>query len=272
MISCQVEGVDKKMEVALDTKQSMPSVTSTSKNKSLEPIITKDIQQFKNGIKIKWFKKGSGPQLQKEDVVAINFQVLLLNGDLVDGNELLRKPFLPFLVGYGMQTKGWDFAFTHLKVGDFVEIYLPANQARGKYGVKGLIPPNSPNVLRVKILHKIEPTRIESGVKIWLLEENTSEKLLASEKTEVTFHYIVGTPTNPRYDISYRRNTPYRLRFSDFGIVKGLKKALINAKRSDKLWVVVPSEMAYGSKGLLDLVKPNEPVFYDIFVENVAKI
>jgi FKBP-type peptidyl-prolyl cis-trans isomerase len=62
------------------------------------------------------------------------------------------------------------------------------------------------------------------------------------------------------------------LRFSDFGIVKGLKKALINAKRSDKLWVVVPAEMAYGSKGLLDLVKPNEPVFYDIFVENVTKI
>jgi FKBP-type peptidyl-prolyl cis-trans isomerase len=272
MFSCQVEGVDKKKEVELDEKQDLPSVPSSSKNKTLQPISTKDIEKFKNGLKIKWFKRGEGPFLQKEDVVAINFQVLLLNGELVDGNELLRKPYLPFLVGYGMQTKGWDLAFTHLKVGDFVEIYLPAALARGKHGVKGLIPPNSPNILRVKILKKMEPTLVDSGVKVWLLEENTSEKLLASEKTEVTFHYIVGTPTNPRYDISYRRNTPYRLRFSDFGIVKGLKKALINAKRSDKLWVVVPAEMAYGSKGLLDLVKPNEPVFYDIFVENVTKI
>jgi FKBP-type peptidyl-prolyl cis-trans isomerase len=270
--SCQIEGVDKKKEVVMGENQGLPAVTASSKNKSLQPTTSKTIQLFKNGIKIKWFQRGEGPQLQKEDVVAINFQVLLLNGDLVDGNELLRKPFLPFLVGYGMQTKGWDLAFTHLKVGDFVEIYLPAALARGKYGVKGLIPPNSPNILRVKILKKMAPTRVESGVKVWLLEENPTEKLRATEKTEVTFHYIVGTPTNPRYDISYRRNTPYRLRFSDFGIVSGLKKALINAKRSDKLWVVVPAEMAYGSKGLLDLVKPNEPVFYDIFVENVTKI
>ena len=67
-----------------------------------------------------------------------------------------------------------------------------------------------------------------------MLEENTSEKILASEKTEVTFHYIVGTPTNPRYDISYRRNTPYRLRFSDFGIVKGYAQ-WINRKAVDTL-------------------------------------
>ena len=270
--SCQIEGVDKKKEAAIGENHQLPSVIASSKNKSLQPEPSKTVQLFKNGIKIKWFKRGKGPKLQKEDVVAINFQVLLLNGDLVDGNELLSKPFLPFLVGYGMQTKGWDLAFTHLNVGDFVEIYLPAALARGKYGVKGLIPPNSPNILRVKILKKMAPTRVEYGVKVWLLEENPTEKLRATEKTEVTFHYIVGTPTNPRYDISYRRNTPYRLRFSDFGIVSGLKKALINAKRSDKLWVVVPAEMAYGSKGLLDLVKPNEPVFYDIFVENVTKI
>jgi FKBP-type peptidyl-prolyl cis-trans isomerase len=271
-VSCQVEGVDKKKEVALEQNQGLPSVISTSKNKSLQPTVYKTVKHYKNGVKIKWFQRGDGEQLHKEDVVAINFQVLLMNGDLVDGNELLRKPYLPFLVGYGMQTKGWDFAFTELKVGDFVEIYLPAALARGKYGVKGLIPPNSPNILRVKVLKKITPTRVESGLKVWLLEENSSENLLANEKTEVTFHYIVGTPTNPRYDISYRRNTPYRLRFSDFGIVKGLKKALINVKRSDKLWVVVPPEMAYGTKGLLDLVKPNESVFYDIFVENVTKI
>ena len=60
------------------------------------------------------------------------------------------------------------------------------------------------------------------------------------------------------------------MRFTDNGIISGLKKALINAKRSDKMWVLVPSSEAYGSKGLLDLVKPNEKVFYDIFVMEVS--
>ena len=80
---------------------------------------------------------------------------------------------------------------------------------------------------------------------------------------------MVGTPSNPKYDISYRRNTPYKLRFNDKGIISGLKKALLNTKRSDKLWLVVPSNEAYGSKGFLDLVKPNEKVFYDIFILEV---
>ena len=40
-------------------------------------------------------------------------------------------------------------------------------------------------------------------------------------------------------------------------------------ERSDKLWIVVPAEMAYGAKGYLDFVKPNEKLFYDIFVMEV---
>ncbi len=44
---------------------------------------------------------------------------------------------------------------------------------------------------------------------------------------------------------------------------------MLGVKRSDKFWVLVPSEEAYGNLGLLDLVKPNEKLFYDIFVVDV---
>jgi FKBP-type peptidyl-prolyl cis-trans isomerase len=91
----------------------------------------------------------------------------------------------------------------------------------------------------------------------------------ATVENTVEFHYMVGTQSNPKYDISYRRNQPYALKFSDFGIVKGLKKALISAKRADKIWVLVPPSEAYGDKGLVDIVKPGESLFYDIFVTDV---
>jgi len=241
-------------------------------NKTLapKPIVASKI--FKNGLEIKWFEHGKGQKVDSGEVVLINYQVFLQDGTLVDGNELLKKPALPYLVGFGMQTKGWDLALVNLVVGDFVEVLIPSKLARGEKGIKGLIPANADNVLRIKVLKKIAPSRVIEGTKVWLLEENKNEKLKANERSSIEFHYMVGTPSNPLYDYSYKRNEPFKMKFTDHGVVKGLKDALINAKKSDKLWVVVPSANAYGNKGLLDLVKPNEKVFYDIFVMDVSTL
>lgn len=270
IFSCSVEGVknekDKRGEI--DSIKSDLKHTYSS-NKSLAPTKIQDEKKYRNGLKIKWFKHGGGESVRNEDVVQINYQVFLEDGTLVDGNELLSKSSLPFLVGYGLQTKGWDIALKSLRVGDFVEIFIPSELARGKKGIKGLIPPNANNIIRLKIIEKRKPSKIIDGVKVWLLEENSQETKVATLKNEVEFHYMVGTASNPKYDISYRRNSPFKLKFDDKGIISGLKKALINAKRSDKIWVVVPPSEAYGSAGLLDLVKPNEKVFYDIFVLEV---
>jgi FKBP-type peptidyl-prolyl cis-trans isomerase len=267
LLGCNVEGVKKEINenknIVSDLKQ------TNSSNKTLDPTKIKNELKLKDGLKIKWFKHGEGEKLKEEEVIQINYQVFLEDGTLVDGNELLNRSSLPFLVGYGMQTKGWDLALLHLKVGDFAEIFLPSKLARGKYGVKGLIPPNANNIIRVKILSKIKPTRKIDGVKIWLLEENKDELTKATESNTIDFHYMVGTKSNPKYDLSYRRGVPFRMRFSDHGLVSGLKKAMLGVKRSDKVWVLVPPEEAYGNQGLLDLVKPNEKLFYDIFVVEV---
>lgn len=267
LIGCNVEGVKKELNKDKNIVSDLKQTNST--NKSLRPTKIMDELKLRNGLKIKWFKHGKGDCVKEEEVVQLDYQVFLEDGTLVDGNELLNRSSLPFLVGYGMQTKGWDLALLQLKVGDFVEIFLPSKLARGKYGVKGLIPPNANNIIRLKILNKVKPTKSVDGIKVWLLEENTSEKKKAEETNSIDFHYMVGTKSNPKYDISYRRGVPFRMRFSDRGLVSGLKKAMLGVKRSDKLWLLVPPSEGYGAQGLIDLVKPNEKLFYDIFVVEV---
>jgi FKBP-type peptidyl-prolyl cis-trans isomerase len=267
LVGCNVEGVKKEVNEDKNIFSDLKQTNST--NKTLAPTKIVNELKLKDGLNIKWFKHGKGDNLKEEEVIQINYQVFLEDGTLVDGNELLNRSSLPFLVGYGMQTKGWDLALLQLKVGDFVEIFLPSKLARGKYGVKGLIPPNANNIIRLKILNKVQQTKSIDGVKVWLLEENTTEKKKAIETNSIDFHYMVGTKTNPKYDISYRRGVPFRMRFSDRGLVSGLKKAMVGVKRSDKVWILVPPDEAYGNKGLLDLVKPNEKLFYDIFVVEV---
>ena len=57
--------------------------------------------------------------------------------------------------------------------------------------------------------------------------------------------------------------------FDDKNIVPGLRKALINAKSGDRIFMVAPPSQAYGNKGYMDFVKPNESVFYNLFILDV---
>ncbi|MEJ6775955.1 MAG: FKBP-type peptidyl-prolyl cis-trans isomerase [Crocinitomicaceae bacterium] len=225
---------------------------------------------LENGIRIKWFEHGEGGKLKYGDCAIIDYKVALSDNNVVDGNHLLKKPSIPFLLGFNMQTPGWEIALMELKVGDFAEVFIPAKLARGIKGIKGLIPPNADNVLRIRVLENRNPTREIEGNKVWVFEENESNKLKFDEGNEIQFHCMVSTPSNPLYINTYRSNNPFKLKLRDSGTVPGLKKALINAKKSDRMFIYVPSSEAYGVKGYQDLVMANEALFYNVLVMDVV--
>lgn len=268
LAACSTEGVKTDKKPAETPRETADSRLAAEK--LLEPkkaIVAK--KEFPNGIRIQWFEQGKGATLEDGKVYEINYKVKLMNGEVIDGNHLLAREMLPFLVGYGMQGTGWDLALKEMRSGDFAEVYLPANLCRGKKGIKGVVPPNSPNIVFLRIGKEIRPTRTVDGTKVWLLEEQPDNKHFVTEKSAIALHYFVGSKSNPRYDNSYKRNEPFRFHMDDHGLVPGLRKALMKAKLYDKLWIVVPADQAYGSKGYLDLVAPNESMFYDVFVNEV---
>ena len=90
-----------------------------------------------------------------------------------------------------------------------------------------------------------------------------------SESNEIEFHCMASTPSNAYYINTFWDNQPFKLKLEDAGLVPGLKKALVGAKRSDRMYVLVPSAQAYGSKGYQDLVGPNEDILYNILVMGI---
>lgn len=230
-----------------------------------------DQKKMDNGLVIKWFNHGEGEPVKAGDCIDIDYKVQLENGEVVDGNHLLKMESMPFIVGFGMQTKGWDLALQEMRVGDFAEILIPSSLARGDKGIKGLIPPNADNVLRIRILSKRKPTREMDGNKVWLLEDNPNNDLKFGEDNRIEFHCWVSSPSNPMYVNTFQNNSPFTLKLEDSGLVPGIKKALINAKKSDRMFVLVPSKEAYGAAGLTDLVKPNEDLLFNILVMDVHK-
>ncbi|TSJ48228.1 FKBP-type peptidyl-prolyl cis-trans isomerase [Fluviicola chungangensis] len=271
LITACTTGVEK-----VDDKKEAPSTRSTGDGlseaeKQIEPKQTiVDKKSFPNGIRIQWFEKNDGAPIRDGAVYEINFKTKLENGEIVDGNYKLQRDMLPFLVGYGMQTPGFDMAIKELKVGDFVEIFIPGKLARGKKGIPGIIPPNAPNIVMLRIGKEIKPTKVIDGVKVWKLEENPEmTDAVVGENSNVAIHYFVGTKSNPRYDNSYQRNTPFAFGMNDHSLIPGLRKAMLNNKMYDKLYILVPAKEAYGARGYVDLVKPNEDLFYDVIIMDV---
>ena len=136
---------------------------------------------------IEWFERGDGESIKAGDLISIDYKVRLKDGSIVDGNHLLKMESLPFLVGYNMQTKGWDIALKEMNVGDFARIKIPSHLARGEKGVNGLIPPNADNFLTIRILSKIKPDRVADGTKVWILEENKNNKEKTNETIDTLF-------------------------------------------------------------------------------------
>lgn len=231
---------------------------------------TIDTKMMDNGLMIEWFEKGQGPKIKHGDLVLIDYKVRLKNGDIVDGNHLIKKEVFPFLVGFKLQTEGWDLALQEMNVGDFARVKIPSHLARGEKGIEGLIPPNADNYLTIRVVGVQNPDREVDGNKVWIIEENDKNTIKFNEGKEIVFHAMVSSPSSPLYVNTFRSNQPFAFRLGDQGLVPGLRKALINAKTSDRMYVLVPSSEAYGDKGYLDFVKPNEDLFYNIFVMDVV--
>tara|TARA_B100000508_G_scaffold118450_1_gene98580 strand:- start:96282 stop:97142 length:861 start_codon:yes stop_codon:yes gene_type:complete len=272
IFSCEIEGV--KTEDEVPTEDSLSVVDSTKQEKeSAETVVEekKDSVQLDSGVKITWYQRGEGPKLSDGEVIKIDYRNKLEDGTVYDGNHLVKKPYLPFVVGWSQQTPGWDIAMEHLRVGDDVDIFIPSKLARGEKGIKGLVPPNANNILSLRVLGHMEPMKVVDGIKIWKVDERKNPGDSIDFKDEVYLDYWASTKSNPRYDNSYQRKTPFHLVMGDGNIVPGLYKALHFAREGDKLLIMIPAREAYGSKGLKDLVKPNEDLLYDIRVGRVVK-
>ncbi len=230
--------------------------------------LVRDSVELDSGIKITWTKNGTGDNLETGDVIGLDYKVYLENGKLVESNEKMKKPF-PFMVGFGMQTKGWDIALKELKVGDEVSVFVPSELARGKKGIEGLVPPNSNNILQLKVVNKLPFEEDKEGNKVWMLEQSKLHKTLFNDKNTVSFHAMASTVSNPFYINTYRKGTPFEFKMKDAGVVPGLKQSLLGKKRADRMYVLIPAKNAYGSEGLKGLVQPNEDLFYNVYIMDV---
>lgn len=243
---------------------------STKDNlKSFEKGKVSDLKSYDNGLVIKWILKGKGRKLKKGEMALIDYRLALPDGKIVDGNNRINMPFIPFVIGYNMQTPGWDLAFKELTPGDFVKIEIPAELALGSKEIKGVIPANSPVWLYVKVMALVTPSIHDNGITSWKIKDGSGSTLAADPSNEISFHAIVSTESKSSVMNTRLGNYPLKYSPGQKTIVPGLRKIMKNAKKGERYYIILDAPQAYGSRGYADLVKPNEQVFYNIEIMDV---
>lgn len=242
------------------------SLTDFEKNK------VKELKKLDNGMLIKWLNKGTGNKLQVGEVVLIEYRLALPDGKIIDGNQRAKLPFIPFIIGYNMQTLGWDLALQELKVGDFVKVEMPAYLGRGEKGIPGLIPPNSVNWLYLKILARVSPEYNQDGIKTWTFAAGVDTESIPGRENEIEYHALISTASNPNVMNTYRAKFPLKYTKGQRNVVPGLQQVLSKVKKGQKIYVLLDPKQAYGSRGYVNIIKPNESVFYNITVKDIRPI
>ena len=226
-----------------------------------------DHLQTKSGISIDWIKKSNARKPKKGELLMLEYRLSLPDGKIIDGNNRMKMPYLPFVLGYNMQNKGWDEALSYLTVGDLAQVKIPAYLAYGKKGLGKLIPPDSENWLFVKLHGIVSPSRDSLGVKIWELRSGKPAKV--EKISKVKFHMIASTESKANVFNTYTSNFPVTYTPGQRNYPKGLREVLNNAKIGQHLFIILDSEVAFGIEGYLDLVRPNEQVFYNLKILEV---
>jgi len=221
-----------------------------------------DQLKMNNGLKIFWSKRSRSRKLEIGEVVQIEYRLTLPNGAIIDGTNKLNRATIPFMIGYNMQMKGWDLALNQMAVGDIAKVEIPPSLAYGRKGLGSLIPPNSSIWLFIQIHGLLAPREASNGIKVWEVQKGIAS---GKQNQKVVFDMIASTPSKANAINTFNKSPisyPEDMEFIPAGLSKVLKKA----KEGEQLFVTLNPEMAYGSRGYKDLIRPNEPVFYNLLI------
>ncbi|MEY4289063.1 MAG: hypothetical protein RLZZ30_1151 [Bacteroidota bacterium] len=277
LVACQTTTATKKdtgkksIQKPLQKKEEVEKEFQSTKDnlKTFEKGKVADVLSMENGLVIKWILKGKGRKLKKGEMALIDYRLALPDGKIIDGNNRVNMPFIPFVIGYNMQTPGWDIAFQQLTPGDFVKVEIPSALALGSKEIKGVIPANSPIWLYVKVVALVTPSIHEDGVTSWKIKDGVGATLAADPSKELSFHAMVSTESKSSVMNTRLGNYPLKYTPGQKTIVPGLRKIMRNAKKGERYYIILDAPQAYGSRGYADLVKPNEQVFYNIEIMDI---
>jgi FKBP-type peptidyl-prolyl cis-trans isomerase len=112
---------------------------------------------------------------------------------------------------------------------------------------------------------KVKPT--ENG--LYFMKQVSGKGATVEIGSKVNVHYIGKLLDGTVFDSSVERGEPIELRVGAGQVIPGWEEALLLMKEGDKAAVLIPSKMAYGSRGAGYVIQPYTPLLFEMEVVSV---
>ena len=115
--------------------------------------------------------------------------------------------------------------------------------------------------------HKAGVVELPSGLQYEILKQGTGAKPSASDKVKCHYH---GTLINGTvFDSSVQRGEPATFGVSQ--VIPGWVEALQLMPVGSKWRLFIPSNLAYGEHGAVDVIEPNSTLIFDVELLDIVK-
>ncbi len=230
-------------------------------------------------------KKGRGPHPKTDDMVSVNLTVRLIDGTKIFSSEDRGEAF-EYKYGENFDTKGLEEGVGMLRKGAKATLIVPHQIAYGAESRGQMIPPYSAIVYDVELVSMrskdaydkerkemqeqqqvIEDQRINSektkrnnylrennitveptATGLYYIETEKGTGPLAMSGNTVYVHYTGKLLDGTVFDSSVERGEPFSFRLGVGQVIKGWDEAIAMMNKGGKATLIIPSEIAYGTR------------------------
>jgi len=110
-------------------------------------------------------------------------------------------------------------------------------------------------------------SKTDSGLRYQIIQEGAGSK--AEKGKTVSVHYKGQLLDGTVFDSSYKRNQPIDFALGTGQVIPGWDEGVALLKIGDKARFVIPSDLAYGSRGAGGAIPPDATLIFDVELMNV---
>ena len=147
-----------------------------------------------------------------------------------------------------------------LVIAQFTTNSTPAAIASPTQPVQISMTPTNPETIANKPNSEIITTA--SGLKYQEITIGTGAA--PKQGNKVTVHYIGTLEDGTKFDSSRDRGTPFSFLLGAGRVIKGWDRGVAGMKVGGQRVLIIPAEMAYGTRGAGNVIPPNAALIFDV--------
>ena len=255
-----------------------------------------------SGLSYVMHKSNKGPKLKLDDVVTLNLKYITSKDSIVFDSWKMGKPIQLKIAKSSFKGDLMD-GLTLLTVGDSASFLINADSLFTKtfaaprpafidsssflsFTVK-VISTTTDAALKAEELKaekenamkeneviakyiadkQITPSKSSSGLMYIITEPGSGEQAQAGKTVKV--HYTGRLLDGTKFDSSLDRNDPIEFKLGQGMVIKGWDEGIALLKVGGKALLIIPSDLAYGSRGAGGVIPPFSPLTFEVELVSV---